>query len=197
MGNSEYIPAMLTISNPLAYQGLFRIALLLSAFLTPSFIHAASFPSSIRIDDNLTLERVGYGTFRWTVIRVYDGAFYLSKSTVQGKEKAKRLELEYHTSISAERIVSGGNAILKRNVSQDTLLQLQDRLNLINSAYVDVRRGDRYSLTYIPGIGTELRLNDKLLVTIPGEDFAEAYFKIWLGPSPISDTFRDTLLGKK
>lgn len=186
---------MLQILNPLVYQRLFRASLLLLIIFSGSMLNAASFPSSIQTDDGITLYRVGSGTFRWTVIRVYDGAFYQSKSTVQGEEKAKHLELEYHTSISADRIVSGGNAILRRNVSPEVLASLQDRLDLINSAFVDVRRGDRYSLTFVPGRGTELRLNGQLLVTVPGADFAEAYFKIWLGPDPISDSFRDTLLG--
>ncbi|MEJ2519407.1 MAG: chalcone isomerase family protein [Desulfuromonadales bacterium] len=55
--------------------------------------------------------------------------------------------------------------------------------------------GDRYRLIYRPGTGTELRLNDRRLGTIPGDDFAVAYFSLWLGEQPIDKRFRDRLLG--
>lgn len=46
---------------------------------------------------------------------------------------------------------------------------------------------DRYSLTYMPGVGTELALNDNPLGVIDGADFAAAYFRIWLGDHPIDN----------
>jgi chalcone isomerase-like protein len=58
-----------------------------------------------------------------------------------------------------------------------------------------VSPGDRYALTYVPDVGTELRLNEESLATIPGEDFAEAYFGIWLGDQPLDEGLRDKLLG--
>ncbi|MFM8357803.1 MAG: chalcone isomerase family protein, partial [Verrucomicrobiota bacterium] len=66
----------------------------------------------------------------------------------------------------------------------------------LNRAYRDIRPGDRYTLTYLPGRGTTLRLNDTELVTIEGADFAGAYFRIWLGDDPISPALRDQLLGR-
>ena len=71
-----------------------------------------------------------------------------------------------------------------------------DRLAKLNRAYVDVKPGDRYTLTYVPGKGTTLRLNGNPLVTVEGADFATAYFRIWLGEDPISPQLRDLLLGK-
>ena len=61
--------------------------------------------------------------------------------------------------------------------------------------YEDVEPGDRYSLTYIPGRGTELALNDEPKGVIEGADFASAVYAIWLGQNPISQSFRQQLLG--
>ncbi|MDD1633559.1 MAG: chalcone isomerase family protein, partial [Methylococcaceae bacterium] len=64
-----------------------------------------------------------------------------------------------------------------------------------NRLYRDVKEGDRYALDYAPGKGTTLSLNGSPLGTIEGADFAAAYYAIWLGAKPISDTMRDELTG--
>ena len=73
---------------------------------------------------------------------------------------------------------------------------LRERLELINRAYRDVREGDSYTLTYVPGKGTTLRLNGSPLVSIPGHVFATAYFRIWLGDDPMGVSMRDALPGR-
>ena len=64
-----------------------------------------------------------------------------------------------------------------------------------NSLYVDVQPGDRYALTYIPGIGTELALNGQPMGVIEGADFAAAIFSLWLGENPYDKRFKSALLG--
>jgi hypothetical protein len=58
-----------------------------------------------------------------------------------------------------------------------------------------VEPGDRYALTYIPGMGTELSLNGEAKGTIQGADFAAAIFSIWLGTKPIDKGLKRQLLG--
>lgn len=171
------------------------ITFLMSVLVVPLCGWGSGFARTLTLENGTELYRVGEATFRWTVFRVYDGAFFRERAAVAGQPSAKHLELVYHTDISAERIISGGNAILRRNVSAETMAALQERVDKINAAFRDVTRGDRFSLTFMPGIGTELRFNGERLVVIPGDDFAHAYFQIWLGEDPISDTFRDRLLG--
>jgi hypothetical protein len=65
------------------------------------------------------------------------------------------------------------------------------------AAYRDVKPGDRYALTYIPGSGTELSFNGSPLVVIDGADFAAAYFSIWLGKRPLDPGLKDKLLRKR
>ena len=56
-----------------------------------------------------------------------------------------------------------------------------------------MKPGDRYALTYIPGVGTELALNGKPKGVIEG-DFAAAYFAIWLGAKPLDASLKAQLL---
>lgn len=151
-------------------------------------------------EDGARFELIGTTTFRWmSVIKVYDARLHLGAGEPPTKVFADipvRLQLTYHRGFTAAEIIKGGDTLLARNVKAETLASLRDRLELINRAYRDVREGDRYALTYVPGKGTTLRLNGSPLVTIPGHDFAAAYFRIWLGDDPISKSMRDTLLGR-
>jgi hypothetical protein len=50
-------------------------------------------------------------------------------------------------------------------------------------------------LCHAPGRATRLLLNGQELSRIDGEDFAAAYFGIWLRDGAISEELRATLLG--
>lgn len=131
------------------------------------------------------------------VIRVYVAALYLPKSVTSEdvlSDVPKRLELTYLVSIGKNDFGKGAAATLERNNTPAELARLQGRIERINKAYKDVKPGDRYSLSYLPGRGTELALNGTPLLTIEGADFAAAYFGIWLGRSPFDDRLKRALL---
>jgi len=150
-------------------------------------------------EDGIRFELVGHGAFRWKrLVHAYDASLHAGQGSKRDSLLAGaplRLEIHYRREFSAPDIVSGGDALLKRNVTAETWRRLQPRLTQLNSAYLDVKPGDRYTLTWVPGTGTTLRLNGKALVTVEGADFALAYFRIWLGEEPISTALRDQLLG--
>jgi len=146
-----------------------------------------------------SLELQGYGLLRYMVfIKAYVGAFYLPPSVAATdalEPVAKRLELQYFHAISKEDFDQSTRAKIADNTTPFQFEQLQSRMDQLGAIYQDVQPGDRYSLTFVPGQGTELALNGKLLGTIPGKDFARAVFGVWLGANPIDDDFRDLLLG--
>jgi hypothetical protein len=107
---------------------------------------------------------------------------------------AKRLEFSYFWKIPGPEFGKAGEEILTRNVDLQTVTALRERLDSINRAYKDVKPGDRYALTYRPGKGTELSFNGKPLVLVEGDDFAAAYFSIWLGKEPIDEDLKNELL---
>lgn len=166
--------------------------------LAPCLLGAADFPETVPVN-GIELRKVGEGTFRWTFFKVYDGALYLEEGKTDAdplSDVGKRLVLEYARSLTAEQFQRSGDAIVERNTDAVTWERLQDRLARLNAAYRDVGEGDQYALTYIPGAGTTLSLNDQPLVQVEGADFARAYFSIWLGKDPAKESFRDDLLGK-
>ena len=131
------------------------------------------------------------------IFRAYVAALYLGDGVPPADvlgDVPKRLELSYFWDLEGGDIGKAGDEILARNVDAETLARLRPRLERINALYEDIKAGDRYSLTYLPGVGTELALNDTRKGVIEGADFAAAYFRIWLGDNPIDASFRDELL---
>ena len=148
--------------------------------------------------DDVTLALHCVGLLRYKVLfKGYVAGLYLGAGVAAEDALAdvpKRLELSYFWSIKGSDFGKAGDEILARNVDPDTLARLRPRLEQINALYETVNPGDRYALTYVPGLGTELALNGRSKGVIPGADFAAAYFRIWLGDQPIDAALRDQLL---
>jgi len=159
---------------------------------------AAKFATEVTVHGQ-ALPLRGTGRLVWMrLVTVYDAALYLP-GDVPGKDALKdvpkQLELSYHISIKGEKFGESAAPYLEKNVPTEELARLKPRIEQLNKFYRDVKEGDRYALTYVPGKGTTLSLNGTPLGTIEGADFAAAYFTIWLGAKPISDTLRDELTG--
>lgn len=147
------------------------------------------------------LELQGYGLLRHMIfIKAYVGALYLPPSAAAGdvlEPVAKRLELQYFHAIKKEDFAHATRIKIADNVTAEQVRRLGPRIDQLASMYKDVRPGDRYGLTFIPGRGTELALNDTVLGIVPGDDFARAIFSVWLGQNPIDVDFRNVLLGAR
>ena len=155
------------------------------------------FSESIRVE-NKTLNIAGSGLLRYWGFKAYVGALYLEegcKIEDALSDKAKRLEIEYLRPIRGQDFGAATDKSIAKNVDQDTYKMLLPRIQYQSSLYEDVQPGDRYSLTYIPGKGTELALNGEPKGIVEGADFAAAVFSIWLGPEPINKSFKKQILG--
>ncbi len=82
---------------------------------------------------------------------------------------------------------TGGNtASLKKSID-----------NLINKGFADdIVKGDVFDLIYVPGKGTILAKNNKMLVNIKGLAFKKALFGIWLCDKPADANLKVKMLGK-
>lgn len=160
-------------------------------------VEGVTFQESVSIN-NKQIPIRGATLLRWLkIFKVYVAALYLPENGAPDDVLAdipKRLEISYLVSIPGPDFGKGAEAILERNNSPDALARLRDRIDQLNAVYRDVKPGDRYALTYVPGQGTELSYNGQPLITIEGADFAAAYFGIWLGKNPIDLEMRGRLI---
>jgi hypothetical protein len=141
----------------------------------------------------------GAGLLRFLgIFKVYAGAFYLDEDAPLSEaleDRAKRLEVQYFRAFKGEEFGPATIKLMRKNVDEVTMTRIADEIAYHNSLYEDVKPGDRGTLTYLPGRGTELTLNGRVLGVIPGAEFASALFSIWIGAEPIDLNFKRQLLG--
>jgi hypothetical protein len=166
--------------------------------LAPAVAHPAELPPTYR-EGRTVLSLRGEGILTYALFfDVYRAGLYMPAGTPSNQileDVAKRLEIHYNYDIAAKDIVTAAREILARNWSPEILAAENEKLERINRTYVDVAPGDSYALTYLPGRGTELSLNGKPQVIIPGAQFGALMFSIWLGEKPLDTDLRNTLLG--
>jgi len=188
-------------SNSLARRAIAFAAAAAFLFGSPSIARTAEiedirFPNTISVSD-APLSLFGLGLLRYRVFfRGYVGGLYLpdgSRSQDVLSDIPKALELYYFWDIEGRFFGEAADELLTRTHPSDRVARLRARLDRLHSMYRDVKAGDRYRLTYRPGRGTTLAYNGKELGTIPGADFAQDYFGIWLGRDPLNLAFRDQI----
>ena len=157
-----------------AARALAATLLLIAAVLRPGMaadIEGVHFADQYQRDD-VTLALHCVGLLRYKVLfKGYVAGLYLGAGVAAEEALAdvpKRLELSYFWSIKGSDFGPAGDEILARNIDPNTLAQLRPRLEQLNTLYETVNPGDRYALTYIPGLGTELALNGRSKGIIPG-----------------------------
>lgn len=130
------------------------------------------------------------------IFHVYDAALYgpveLPARALAETPVTACLVIEYRMDVPATRLREAAETVLRRQ--QADLAPLASRIARLHAAYRDVVEGDRFALCHAPGSGTTLLLNGEVLVTVEGDDFARAYFGIWLGEESIAPPLREAVL---
>lgn len=183
-------------NHPVAYALL--ISLSIASPASGIEIENVIFDKQVKIGQQ-ALQIRGAGVLRYLrFIKAYAGALYtlpdLAPETVLS-DTPKRIEVEYFHALKGEDFGPATYKGLAKNIDAAEIERLRSRIDYHNSLYVDVKPGDRYALTYLPGVGTELALNGQPMGIIEGADFAAAIFSLWLGDNPYDKQFKNALLG--
>lgn len=129
--------------------------------------------------------------------KIYVGALYLQDQDhtedVLGPVP-KRLDIHYFHHTPKKHMIRVAEKTLKKNLTREEYGRLLPKMNELHEAYLNGKKGSVASLIYEPGVGLKYVFNEQLVVTIPGDEFANAYFKIWLGEQPSSRTIKKAML---
>lgn len=140
----------------------------------------------------------GGGRLTWRrLVPIYDAALWLAAGH-QGDplaDVAKRYEVVYLRGFSAEDCAEATTATFARGLPPAQAERARAGLAALNALYTQVRPGDRFSYTYLPGTGTTLAHNGRDLGTVAGADLAAGLFAIWIGPEAVDQRLRRALLG--
>jgi hypothetical protein len=97
--------------------------------------------------------------------------------------------------VEREKIIDGWNDGFVENNSDEQLKSLQARIDVFNSYFSDLKKGDVLLYDFIPGTGTRVTINGEEKGVIEGADFYAALLDIWLGDEPADDDLKDAMLG--
>ena len=125
-------------------------------------------------------------------------ALYLEKPTTDAQtaiqaDEAKRIVITMLRNVGREMFVQAIESGIMRN-SASEMPALRARLDLLEQAVPDLKKADVVDLTWVPSVGTLVRGQGRNM-TIPGKDFADALFAVWLGPKPVEAPLKRELLG--
>jgi hypothetical protein len=133
----------------------------------------------------------GQGRMTFWGFDVYDARLYL---TEQRGENGIALDLSYLRSLKGADITKRTLEEMERlGVSEPNRAAWGKQLNTI---FPDVVPGSTLTAIQIPGRGTVFLHNGKPTGEIAGDDFAKAFFAIWLDPKTAAPKLRTALIGQ-
>ena len=131
---------------------------------------------------------------------LYTCALYLPHPTSDAdkaikNDVCKQIIMHLQSKLSKDKIIEGWNDGFFNN-SQEKLYILQERITTFNSFFGNMPANNRITFSYTPKQGTTIKINGKTKGTIPGNDFMQALWAIWLGNNPMDDKMKQGMLGK-
>jgi Chalcone isomerase-like len=177
---------------------------LLAVALTLAFAANAGELKGVKMPDTAevagkTLKLNGMGLRTKVFFKVYVAGLYLEQTSKDGKEILSRDEVR-EMSLAMLRDVDRkamGEAIVKAvEGNSGNIAAFKDRLDGLVASMADLKEGQVFKLTYVPGQGTKLTSPGAKEFSAPGKDFADALFGAWLGDKPVDGGLKDGVLGK-
>lgn len=136
------------------------------------------------------------------IIKVYVAGLYLPERSTNAEQilatdAPRRMVLQFLYHPSAKQMCGAWNESLEDN-TPNASAELKQQFVTLCSYMEDVKKGEQFVFTYIPGTGTTVEVRGKVKGTIAGKDFADALFKSWIGPKPgPGEDFKKKVLGAR
>ena len=197
------------VVRPVSRQGanMTRTSIFASLLLTSvvSVAHGkecrgVSFPEHVQVDgSDLTLNGLGLRKATFLKVNVYVAALYVAQPSrdpmaLVESSGPDELILHFVRNVGADDLTKAWNEGFARN-SKDQVVALQERIAKLNGWMADVKSGQRLTFIRRPGAGIQVDANGTVKGTIEGDDFARAFFAIWLGATPPNPELKSGLLG--
>jgi hypothetical protein len=158
------------------------------------------FPDRTQIDGStLTLNGLGLRQATPLKVNVYVAALYVTKASpdpnaILGAPAPKQLILHFVRSVGRSDVNTAWDEGFEANAKQQ-LPGLEERIETLKTLMTDMKSGERLTFTHWPSRGVQVIVGGAAKGTVEGDDFAKAFFSIWLGPHPPSSDLKAGLLG--
>lgn len=181
-----------------------RIALLALMLAVSLAAGAATFdgtdvPDTAQVGGvNLVLNGAGLRTK--FVFDIYEGALYLPQKAgdaqaVLAHSGPDRILMHMIYAVSKSQFADAW-----QDGFSDNNDKMSDSLKASLAQFVgyfgDSKKGDLITIDYVPGTGTQVSWNGTLSGTIPGEEFHQAFLRVFFGSNPPTSRLQKGMLGK-
>lgn len=177
-------------------------------FLTPSFQANAQRTVAGETFDAKMVTSKGLIYFNGAGLRekygfdLYVSALYLKNLTVEGPKVVHRDEPMavsiklVSNKVTRDRFVESVEKGFKKSMNGD-VSSLRSKIDAFKASFnSSFEKGDKIDLIYLPGTGTQVKKNGKILGTTEGLEFKKALFGIWFGSNPADKGLKEDMLGK-
>lgn len=184
----------------LAALGLLALAPALPA--AAAVCRGVTFAETIEVQGApLALNGLGIRKATFLKISVYVAALYLPRGlrpdagAIIASPGPMQLVLHFVRGVGARDIRNAFEEGFAAQGGGRVPVALASRVALLNSWMQDMHSGEAMTIVRIPGRGIDLDLDGRAVGVVPGEDFAQALFAIWLGDHPPNPDLKAGLLG--
>jgi hypothetical protein len=184
---------------------LISIALLLTVMQTQAKVIAdTDVPELITATSSTPELKLNGASLRkfYTIVNTYIGALYLENLSQNPEEiiaanTYKRMEFRILLKkLSGRRLATAMYDALQINTTKEEAAKLESRIHTLIEFFA--RRMEKNDIGYIewvPGIGNRVVVNNEMRGVIPGKDLNDAILRIWIGDNPVTDRFKQEILG--
>jgi hypothetical protein len=162
-------------------------------------MHDVSLPARIEVEgQQLVLN--GMALRKKAIFKVYVAGLYLPQKNsnadaILSADSPRRIVLRFLRGVSANQMCGALNDGLKDN-TPDASAELRQQFTTLCGFLDEIRKGEQFVFTYIPGQGTIVDVKGARKGLIEGKQFADALFRAWIGPKPgPGEDFKKKLLG--
>lgn len=148
-------------------------------------------------DEGIEMNLQGMGLKSMVFFKAFVAGYYSEEGSIANPldNVPKRIEVEYFVNIPAKKLNAYTVERMLKNVSKSEFRAIQEEVELMSQYFVDLNAGDRFSLTFIPDIGTKFAHNGVVTGVIEGEEFSKALFSVWIGDKPFDQKLKRQILG--
>jgi Chalcone isomerase-like len=178
-------------------------ALLALAVAAPAHARKAEgvdFPDAVDVAGQ-ALKLNGVGLRKKFIIKVYVAGLYVTAPSREAEaivkaDAPKRVRMVFLRDVSKKQVLDAYRDGFRANSAGPELDALLAKLQRIEPAVIDMKRGYEMLVTYEPAKGTTISATHGQPATVEGKDFADAMFRNWLGPKPADGDLKSGLLGR-
>jgi len=159
-----------------------------------------TFPEQTQVQATpLTLNGLGLRQATMLKVNVYVAALYVGQQSTDAQailasNTPKQLVLHFVRDVESADLKKAWDEGFAQNAKAQ-VPALKERIEQFKGWMVDMKSGQRMTLTHKPGAGIEVDVNGTVKGTVEGDDFAKAFLAIWLGAKPPNPGLKAGLLG--